>query len=188
MTGRYPMRHGLLMERYRTLPLLVVEDAGSGTQLIDTIRSRDAQIPLIAAKAVKAKIIRAEGVTPITTAGLVALPRDAPWRADFISEMANFPVGVHDDHVVGPHAPAGEVGRQRRGLGSQVVGRNDARDEPADAGLLRAHHHQVVLVGPARGDERNASGVSGQEHVAGDVTRAAADVVLEPVLLGPARA
>jgi predicted phage terminase large subunit-like protein len=46
---------------------------------------------------VKAKIIRAEGVTPITTAGLVALPRDVPWRADFISEMANFPVGVHDD-------------------------------------------------------------------------------------------
>ena len=90
-------RYGLLMERYRTLPLLVVEDAGSGTQLIDTIRSRDAQIPLIAAKPVKAKIIRAEGVTPITTAGLVALPRDAPWRADFVKEMGDFPVGQHDD-------------------------------------------------------------------------------------------
>ena len=90
-------RYGLLIERYRTLPLLVVEDAGSGTQLIDTIRSRDAQIPLITAKPVKAKIIRAEGVTPITTGGLVALPRDAEWRADFIREMANFPVGVHDD-------------------------------------------------------------------------------------------
>jgi predicted phage terminase large subunit-like protein len=90
-------RYELLMQRYRTLPLLVVEDQASGTQLIDTIRSRSAEIPLIAAKAVKAKIIRAEGVTPITTAGLVALPRDAEWRADFITEMANFPVGVHDD-------------------------------------------------------------------------------------------
>jgi predicted phage terminase large subunit-like protein len=90
-------RYGLLMERYRTIPLLVVEDAVSGTQLIDTIRSRDANIPLIAAKPVKAKIIRAEGVTPITTAGLVALPRDAAWRADFVKEMGDFPVGQHDD-------------------------------------------------------------------------------------------
>jgi predicted phage terminase large subunit-like protein len=89
--------YGLLIERYRTLPLLVVEDADSGTQLIDTIRSREPQIPLIAAKPVKAKIIRAEGVTPITTAGLVALPRDAPWRADFVKEMGDFPVGQHDD-------------------------------------------------------------------------------------------
>ncbi len=36
-------------------------------------------------------------MTPITTSGLVSLPRDAEWRADFITEMANFPVGVHDD-------------------------------------------------------------------------------------------
>jgi len=72
-------RYGLLIERYRTVPLLVVEDTACGTQLIDTIRSRNAEIPLIAAK------------------GLVSLPRDAEWRADFIREMANFPVGVHDD-------------------------------------------------------------------------------------------
>jgi hypothetical protein len=79
------------------VPLLVVEDAASGTQLIDTIRSRDAEIPFIAAKAVAAKIIRGEGVTPITTGGLGALPCDAEWRADFITELSNFPVGVHDD-------------------------------------------------------------------------------------------
>jgi len=90
-------RYALLVDRYKTLPVLAIEDSAAGTQLIDTIRSRDAQIPLIAAKPVKAKIIRAEGVTPITTAGLVVLPRDAPWRTDFISEMANFPVGQHDD-------------------------------------------------------------------------------------------
>jgi phage terminase large subunit-like protein len=79
------------------LPLLAIEDAASGTQLVDTIRDREPQIPLIAAKPVKAKIIRAEGVTPITTGGLVSLPRDVEWRADFIAEMANFPVGLHDD-------------------------------------------------------------------------------------------
>ena len=90
-------RYVLLNQRYQTMPLLVVEDADAGRQLIDTIRSREPQIPLIAAKPVKAKIIRAEGVTPITTAGLVALPRDAPWRPDFVKEMGDFPVGQHDD-------------------------------------------------------------------------------------------
>jgi len=90
-------RYALLMDRYKTLPVLVVEDAASGTQLIDTIRSRESQIPLIAAKPVKAKIIRAEGVTPITTAGLVSLPRDATWRAEFINELGDFPVGQYDD-------------------------------------------------------------------------------------------
>ena len=90
-------RYGLLIERYKTLPVLAIEDSAAGTQLIDTIRSREPQIPLIAAKPVKAKIIRAEGVTPITTAGLVALPRDATWRADFVKEMGDFPVGIHDD-------------------------------------------------------------------------------------------
>ena len=70
-------RYALLIDRYKTLPVLAIEDSAAGTQLIDTIRSREPQIPLIAAKPVKAKIIRAEGVTPITTAGLVALPRDA---------------------------------------------------------------------------------------------------------------
>ncbi len=90
-------RCGLLIERYKTLPVLAIEDSAAGTQLIDIIRSRQPQIPLIAAKPVKAKIIRAEGVTPITTAGLVALPRDATWRADFVKDMGDFPVGVHDD-------------------------------------------------------------------------------------------
>jgi predicted phage terminase large subunit-like protein len=90
-------RYLLLTQRYNTMPLLVVEDADAGRQLIDTIKSREPQIPLVAAKPVKAKIIRAEGVTPITTAGLVALPKDAPWRADFVKEMGDFPVGQHDD-------------------------------------------------------------------------------------------
>jgi len=30
---------------------------------------------------------------------LVALPREAEWRNAFIAELANFPVGIHDDVV-----------------------------------------------------------------------------------------
>jgi predicted phage terminase large subunit-like protein len=92
-------RYQLLIERYRTLPLLAIEDAAAGTQLLDTVRDCWPQVPVLAAKPVKAKIIRAEGVTPITTGGLVALPRHAEWRNVFIAELANFPVGVHDDVV-----------------------------------------------------------------------------------------
>src|SRR5215468_1363706 len=92
-------RYGWLMDRYKTLPLLVIEDAAAGTQLLDAIRHRCPQIPVAAAKPVKAKIIRAEGVTPITTGGFVALPREAEWRNAFIAELANFPVGIHDDVV-----------------------------------------------------------------------------------------
>jgi phage terminase large subunit-like protein len=77
------------------VPLLVIEDADAGRQLIDTIRSHEPQTPLVAAKPVSAKVIRAEGVTPITTAGLVSLPKDAAWRADFIKEMTEFPIGQH---------------------------------------------------------------------------------------------
>jgi hypothetical protein len=54
-------------------------------------------IPLVEAKPVHSKIIRAEGVTPITTAGSVALPGAAEWRDAFVHEMAEFPVGVNDD-------------------------------------------------------------------------------------------
>ncbi len=88
-----------LAERYGQVPVLVVEDANAGTQLLQVIESRVPLLPRIAAKPVKAKIIRAEGVTPLTRGGLVALPREAPWRDAFISEMANFPVGEHDDVV-----------------------------------------------------------------------------------------
>src|SRR5439155_18486693 len=66
--------------------------------------------------------------------------------------------------------------------------RSGAFPQRAREGDVLALHRDLATLGPARGDERNARGVVGQEHVAGDVTRAAADVVLEPVPLGPARA
>src|ERR1039458_10308830 len=44
----------------------------------------------------RSKLVRAEGVTPYTRGRLVDLPRSAPWREAFVSEMANFPVGRHD--------------------------------------------------------------------------------------------
>jgi len=91
-------RYRALMERYRTLPLLVIEDAAAGTQLLQLIESQYPELPRVVAKPVTAKILRAEGITPLTRGGLVSLLR-GEWRDDFIEQLANFPVGQHDDIV-----------------------------------------------------------------------------------------
>ena len=36
---------------------------------------------------------------PLIEAGYVYLPNEAPWLADFMQEMINFPNGKHDDQV-----------------------------------------------------------------------------------------
>jgi predicted phage terminase large subunit-like protein len=86
-------------QKYKTVPALVCEDSSSGTQVIQLFQSSQPQVPLVAAKPTKSKVIRAEGVTPVTRSGLVCLPRNAPWLEPFISELAQFPAGKHDDVV-----------------------------------------------------------------------------------------
>src|SRR4030095_4974545 len=72
---------------------------------------------------------------------------------------------------------------------SSRAGRDGAavRQTPGERDVL-ALDGDLSRLGPALGDQRHARGIAGQQHVAGDVTRAAADVVLHAVLLGPARA
>src|SRR5581483_2759322 len=85
-----------LLKTYRLAPVLVVEDANAGTQLIQVIESQVSLVPHLAAKPVHSKIIRATGVTPMTAGRLVSLLR-GDWNDDFIHQMAEFPVGEHDD-------------------------------------------------------------------------------------------
>lgn len=85
-----------LAEQFKMIPLLAVEDKSSGQQLIDVIRSQFPNVPIVAAKAVHSKIVRAEGVTPFTTAKSVKL-LSGEWNAKFIALMANFPAG--EDHA-----------------------------------------------------------------------------------------
>jgi predicted phage terminase large subunit-like protein len=92
----------VVLERYRRLgaqfgkqPILVVEDASSGTALLDLIKTQFPDVPILGAKAVKSKIIRAESVTPFTTAHSVRLLK-GPWNEQFITDMSNFPVSPRD--------------------------------------------------------------------------------------------
>jgi len=90
---------GRLLERFmRQTPLLCIEDASSGQALLDVIRSQFPQVPFIAAKAVRSKIVRAESVTPFTMAGSVSLLR-GEWNAQFIADLANFPASDRDHSV-----------------------------------------------------------------------------------------
>jgi len=93
-------RYQALATAYNTVPLLAVEDANAGTQVLQVFEAQAPQLPKIAVKpAGRSKIVRAEGVTPYTRGRLVDLPKSAPWREMFVSELANFPVGRHDDLV-----------------------------------------------------------------------------------------
>ncbi len=78
--------------------ILKVEDAASGTPLIQTL-TRDTRLPIIAISATDSKEIRANRQTGIVEAGRVALPEEAEWLAIFLDEMTSFPAGVHDDIV-----------------------------------------------------------------------------------------
>ncbi len=87
-----------LASAFQTTPLLCIEEASSGQQLLDVIRSQFPNVPLYAAKPVKSKIVRAEAVTPFTTARSVSLLK-ADWNAQFIADMANFPASDRDHYT-----------------------------------------------------------------------------------------
>ena len=81
--------------------VLLVEDQASGTQLIQSLRSKQVRgVPLpIARKPDTDKRSRVAGVSAMMEAGQLLLPAEAPWLADFKSELLAFDNGKHDDQV-----------------------------------------------------------------------------------------
>lgn len=75
------------------------------------------QFPTRGDKAVRAQSMRAR----MAMMGL-HVPKDAPWLADFISELMSFPVGVHDDQV------------DAIGLVGQLMDRMELGSKPKAAG------------------------------------------------------
>ena len=76
--------------------VVIVEDKASGQSLIQEIQ-RETRIPMLAVKADKDKISRANAITPIVESGHVFLPENEPWVAEYIDQMAVFPAGAHDE-------------------------------------------------------------------------------------------
>lgn len=77
---------------------LLIEDAGSGTGLIQELK-HEGKIRPIAIQPNGDKVERLEAQTAVIDAGHVLLPESAPWLGDFLVELLSFPVGHHDDQV-----------------------------------------------------------------------------------------
>lgn len=77
---------------------VLIEDAGSGTGLIQELR-REGKIRPIAIRPERDKITRLEAQSAAIEAGHVLLPRSAPWLDEFLLEVLAFPHGRFDDQV-----------------------------------------------------------------------------------------
>lgn len=78
---------------------VLIEDAASGTSLIQQLRS-DTLLPVIAiGTGGLSKEVRLEAVTPTIEAGRVLLPEEAPWVADYVGELTMFPMVENDDQT-----------------------------------------------------------------------------------------
>lgn len=77
---------------------LLIEDKGSGTQLIQDLRHEGLANP-IAIEPVADKITRMSAHSTKIEAGQVFLPRTASWLPDFKEEVLAFPHGPFDDQV-----------------------------------------------------------------------------------------
>lgn len=77
--------------------ILLIEDKGSGTSLIQDLRREH-----VVAKAMKPegdKVVRMSTCSAQIEAGAVLLPQEASWLDEFRSEVLAFPRGAHDDQV-----------------------------------------------------------------------------------------
>lgn len=88
-----------MYEQYKPGKVLI-EDKASGTQLIQDLQS-DGLYQVKAYEPPKGtdKIMRLHAVTALFENGLVYLPRQAPWLADYLHELNSFPGSKFDDQV-----------------------------------------------------------------------------------------
>src|SRR3954454_18769825 len=76
---------------------ILIEDAGSGTSLIQDLHAEG--VPAQAIPSRGDKVVRMSAQTARIEGGRVHLPESASWLQDFRSEMTAFPYGRHDDQV-----------------------------------------------------------------------------------------
>lgn len=86
-----------LARQWRTCRKWLVEDKANGTAIVNALSSI---VPgMIAIEPEGGKEARASVMQPYVEAGQVYLPDGAPWVHDYVTELAMFPHGKHDDQV-----------------------------------------------------------------------------------------
>jgi predicted phage terminase large subunit-like protein len=95
----YPALRRKVVEMYHRChgATILIEDAGSGTSLIQDLKAQN--IPAIPIRPEGDKIMRMAAQSAKIEAGAVHLPRHAPWLDDLRTEILAFPNGLHDDQV-----------------------------------------------------------------------------------------
>ena len=92
-----------IQQRYNVAPVVFIEDASSGQQMLQEIRnlnfSRPTMIEPIAVLPTQNKQTRAEAIASAQNNGQVDLPENVAWKEDFIRELEEFPLSEHDDLV-----------------------------------------------------------------------------------------
>lgn len=78
--------------------LVLIEEAGSGIQLIQALKA-GSQVSIRGMIPKDDKATRMLGVTHLIEGGRIAIPKNAPWLAEFQHEVVHFPKGRHDDQV-----------------------------------------------------------------------------------------
>lgn len=77
---------------------ILIEDKASGQSLVQDLRAESVW-PILPVQPKGDKVTRVARISPMVEAGRVALPRSAPWLADFEREVVGFPHAPHDDQV-----------------------------------------------------------------------------------------
>ena len=89
------------LARIHGASVLLIEDASSGTALIQSLRADEpAGVPLpIARRPEGDKIARVMNAAAMIQSGRLFLPERAHWLGDFTGEVLGFPAARHDDQV-----------------------------------------------------------------------------------------
>jgi predicted phage terminase large subunit-like protein len=77
---------------------ILIEDKASGTQLIQDLRA-DAVHGVTQFQSKMDKVMRMHSVSAGIESGLIHIPAQAYWLAEYLHEMASFPKGKFDDQV-----------------------------------------------------------------------------------------
>ena len=97
----------------------LIEDKGSGTSLLQDLRSQN--IPVIPVRPVGDKETRLYANQAHFESGSVHMPQTAPWLDDLITELLAFPGGRHDDQVDSITQALTWLTQMRRSLGTAVI-------------------------------------------------------------------
>ena len=84
--------------RFHKANVVLIEDNASGTQLIQELITESVR-GITRHKPEHDKIMRLHSQTGLIENGAVYLPREAPWRAEYLHELVTFPKAKHDDQA-----------------------------------------------------------------------------------------